>query len=372
MSKRIVMLLAGLTMCAFGAGAGEHPGEFTIPAVCPLTTAQLTRLRSLVKSDPEARELASREKRLALPLLGAKPHPLEVIHYEGLVNTDPRRIACVEKLREMGDVSHVMRYWQVSNDRRAGAMLRRFIAAWTSTYRLTGNDVNENKFRPLLVAYLALRSTFRADDRGRADAWVEALGKLHLKSVKKSRHFTNRYAKHVRLLALAGMILDRPKWIAESHEGIRRFVSGGLYADGTSLDLRRRDTLTYHMSGLRPVIELAMLAGEEGRRLYAWESPRGGSLKKSVDYVAPYAMGEKTREEWKNSKVRLDHERAKTGIDYYRQGRLFEPQSALRLMEEASYFDPELLHVVRHLTGSKAARFPTRQTLINEAARSRH
>jgi hypothetical protein len=36
-------------------------------------------------------------------------------------------------------------------------------------------------------------------------------------------------------------------------------------------------------------------------------------------------------------------------------------------MELACRFDPALLRMVRHLTGSKAERFPTCQTLINQA-----
>lgn len=156
---------------------------------------------------------------------------------------------------------------------------------------------------------------------------------------------------------------------ATAHEGIRCFVTESLYADGASRDLKRRDTLTYHVSSLRPPLQLAMLAGKKGRDLNAWESKAGGSLKKSVDYVVPYAMGEKTRREWTNSEVDLDRRRAEAGLDEYKPGRLYEPRRALKLMELASYFDPALLKVVLHLTGSNAKRYPTWQTLVNGACR---
>ncbi len=360
---------AAIAVLGLAANARAEVGEFHIPAVIPLSPEQLARLRGLVATDPEAMALAEEAGRQALPHLDAEPHPLEVIRYEGLVNTDPRRIATVAKLREMGDVARLARFWQVSGDTRAADTLRRFIFAWTATYRLTGNDVNENKFCPLLVAYHALRGTFGDAERARVDAWVRRLGQLHAKAVRTSTHFTNRYAKHVRLLALAGMILDRRDWVDAAHEGVRRFVRESLRPDGTSHDLERRDTLSYHMSALRPPIELALLAGDAGPDLYTWTSPAGGSLKKSVDYVVPYALGEKTRREWTRSTVDLDRRRAEAGLEKYRPGRLFEPQSALRLMEEASVFDPDLFRVVRHLTGSEAERFPTWQTLINAAAR---
>lgn len=362
--------LCVLLLLHAGAWAAEgEPGEFSLPEVVPLTAVQRDVLRELVERDPEAAALAKQIEAEAAPLLDAQPHPLEEIQYEGLVNTDPRRVATVEKIREMVDVARLLRYWQATGDDRAAATLRRFIAAWASTYRVTGNDVNENKLYPLLVAYHALRDDFDDDERADVDGWVRTLGEHHANAVRESKHFTNRYTKHVRLLALCGVILDRPAWVEAAHEGIRRFVTQSLYADGTSLDLKRRDTLTYHTSALRPAIELAMLAGEGGRELYTWESPQGGSIQKSVDYVVPYAMGEKTREEWVNTQVQLDRDRAAAGLEKYRAGRLYDPEDALDLMAEASYFDPALMRVVLHLIQSDAKRFPTWRTLVNEAAR---
>jgi len=368
--RPIQLVLLGVFVMLSAAHTDATVGEFSIPDVMPLTAAQREHLRELVETDPEAQALAAEAAAQARPLIGLEPEPLEVIHYEGLVNTDPRRIATVAKLEQMADAARLMRYWQVSGDEEAAATLRQLIRAWTRTYKLTGNDVNENKFYPLLVAYHALRDSFEPADREAVDDWVERLGKLHRDAVRESTHFTNRYAKHVRLLAICGMILDRPAWIDDAHQGIRRFVNRSLYADGTSHDLKRRDTLTYHGSSLKPVLDLAMLTGPEGRALYTWEGEQGGSLKKSVDYVVPYAMGEKVHREWVNSKVRLDQRRAAAGLEKYRPGRLYEPANALELMEKASGFDPDLMRVVRHLTETEAERFPTWQTLMNAAVRA--
>lgn len=365
-------LFAGLTalvLCiARPVAVAAEVGEFSIPAVNPLNAAQLKALRELAEEDPEAGAIVEETKQLALPLINARPTPLEVIHYEGLVNTDPRRIATVAKLKQMSDIARLVRWWQATGDERAASTLRRFIVAWTDTYELTGNDVNENKFRPLLVSYHALRESFEPEERDRIDAWVERLGELHAEAVRTSGHFTNRYGKHIRLTALAGMILDRREWVDLAHEGVKRFVTESLRPDGSSHDFEYRDTLTYHTSALRPPIELAMIAGDQGRELYAWESPEGGSLKKSVDFVVPYAMGEKTHKEWVNSKVDLDRRRAEAGLEKYQPGRLFDPKDALRVMEEASFFDPSLMKVVHHLHDGDAGRFPTWQTLVNAAA----
>ncbi len=349
------------------ASEPREVGELTIPLVSPLNAAALERLRRLVQTDEHARRWAIQLREEAEPLLDLSPDPLVEIHYEGLVNTDPRRLAAVAKLRQMAHAAMLTRYWQVSGDRRAAAALKRLIVAWAGAYRPTGNDVNENKLYPLLVAYAALRSEMTAEERARVDAWVEQFGRLHAEAVERSQLFTNRYAKHVRLLFVCGRILDRPKWEEQAIEGTRRFAARGLRADGTSEDLHRRDTLTYHCSALTPVIELAMLAGPAGRVLYDWTAPEGGSIRKSVEYVVPFAAGEKTREEWKNSTIGLDRRRAAAGLEHYRPGRLFKPVEALELMELAEFFDPKLLPLVQKLSGRGDDRFPTWQTLVNRA-----
>ncbi len=368
LSMRLFLLLP---FAVFASILQAKVGEFDIREVSPLTEPQLAALRELVREEPRAGEIArdiSAEVE-ARDLLEAEPQPLEVIHYEGLVNTDPRRIATVAKLREMDDVALLVRYWQLTEDAEAADALRRYLVAWASTYEPTGNDVNENKFYPMLVAYEALRDEFPPEERRLVDEWILEMAEMHAEAVRKSDHLTNRYTKYVRLTAIAGMIFERQEWIDLAHEGVKRFVRESLYEDGTSRDLKRRDTLTYHGSALKPMIELAMLAGPEGENLYRWTNQRGGSIEKSVDYVVPYALGEKTREEWTHSKIDLDRKRAEAGLEKYRRGRLYDPQNALELMERASYFDPDLTRVVAHLNGGDEtdASFSSWQVLLNEA-----
>ncbi len=342
-------------------------GEFSIPEVSPLSAGQLAALREVVQEQGGS-DLLLAVRAEAEPLLDAEATPLAVIHYEGLVNTDPRRVETVKSLSQMADAARLMRYWQATGDERAAETLRRLILAWTDTYKLTGNDVNENKFFPLLVAYHGLRPTFAEADRERTDAFVERLGAIHVAAVESGGRFTNRFTKRVRLVAVCGMILGRPEWVDTAHQGVRRFVEGSLNPDGTSIDFLHRDTLTYHCSALKPVLELAIVSGEAGRELYVWENSRGGSLKRSVDFVVPYALGQKTHAEWVNSKVDLDRKRAEAGIEKYQPGRPYDPRGDRDLFEFAAYFDPGLTNVVEHLSEDEADGIATWQLLVNEAA----
>jgi endo-1,4-beta-xylanase len=367
--RLLVAAFVALVSPSFASAAEKHdPGEFSIRSTPPLDAPKRERLRELVARDPEAAALFAEIDSAARALQDRQPRPLRVLHYEGLVNTDPRRVATVASLREMDDVALLLHHWQASADPLSAAALRRFILAWGEAYEPTGNDVNENKLHPLFVAYDALRDTFPAPERERLDAWIARLGALHFQAVRESRHLTNRYTKHIRLVAILGRILDREEWRQTAEAGLKRFVAESLRADGTSLDLERRDTLTYHASALRPVIELAVIAGPRGRALYEWESPKGGSIRKSVNYLVPYADGSKTREEWRNSRVDLDRRRAAEGLAAYQPGRLYDPKNALRVLEEASFFDPSLLPLVLRLHGRPAARFAGWTMVLNAAA----
>lgn len=365
---RLLLVLATVPSLIHAADRMIHePGEFSIPEVFPLNDRQLSRLRHLVDTDAEAAAIVKGIETAVQQLQPVEPTPLRVIEYEGLVNNDPRRIKTVASLKQMGDVAVLLRHWQATGSSQSAGDLRRLTFAWAMTYEPDGNDVNENKLFPLLVGYQALRGGFADAQRRSVDSWVRRLGEMHAGSVSNSRHYTNRYSKHLRLLALAGLILDREDWQTTAREGVKRFVRESLRADGTSADLELRDSLGYHGSALRPPLQLAMLGGDAGRQLYVWQSAQGASLKRSVDYLVPYALGETVHPEWVDTKVNLDRQRAAAGIAKYQAGTPYDPRDALEVMELASYFDSSLLRVVQHITKSPRRQFPTWTTLVNAA-----
>ncbi|MEM6855143.1 MAG: alginate lyase family protein, partial [Planctomycetota bacterium] len=339
-----LMMFFVFAQLVFWPGPSEAAGvgEFEIPQTVLLDGAQLDRLAALIATDPEAKAIADRVVAEAQPALARGPEPLAVIHYEGLVNTDPRRVETVASLNQMGDIARLLRAWQVSQDAKIADHLRALILAWTQAYEITGNDVNENKFSPLLMAYASLRESFASEDRAQVDGWVQELGSLHAARVAAVGGVSNRYGKHLRITALCAAVLDHPAWRDAAVDGARRMIAHGLRPDGSSHDLEERDSLGYHGSAVRSLIAMSLLIprADDEPTLYDWVAPSGASIRKSVDFVLPYASGEKTREEWRNTKVELDRQRAAAGIAEYQPGRRYEPRQALPLMEAASLYDP--------------------------------
>ena len=352
-----------------GLSKAAEVGEFVIPQTVLLDASQLERLATVLATDPEAKAIADRAVAEARAGLARGPEPLAVIHYEGMVHTDPRRVETVASLNQMGDIARLLRAWQVTQDPAIAGHLRVLIQAWTQTYRITGNDGNENKFSPLLMAYASLRATFADAARGEVDDWVERLGLLHAERVAAVGGVSNRYGKHLRITALCAAALERPAWRDTAIGGAKRMIEHGLRPDGSSHDLEQRDSLGYHGSAVRALSEMSLLFPlvDDEPTLYDWVAPSGASIRKSVDFVVPYANGEKTREEWRNTKVELDRQRAAAGIAEYQPGRPYDPRKALPLMEAASLYDPTLRPLVAKLAGTPAERFPTGMSLMSAA-----
>ncbi|NJK90666.1 MAG: hypothetical protein HC904_01825 [Blastochloris sp.] len=370
MNGRTGVYLLVLALVLLYSAAWAKVGDLEIREILPLQAEQRVKLVGLVQEDAEARELFELRKAAVTGLLEKEPRPLKVIHYEGLVNTDPRRLETVQHLQDMDDLAALFEVWQVTGEERLAERCRRYILAWTGSYIPTGNDVNENKLSPVLVAWLGLKEGFSKEDAERIRTWMEEMGGKHAPVVReKQGELTNRYTKSLRLLYLLGEGAGREEWKELAFVGFQRFVTESLRAEGGSADLERRDTLTYHCSGLRPLLSLALLA-PKGEAWFGWESPQGGSVKKSVEYVIPYAQGTKTRKEWVNSVVELDRKRAAAGLEEYRIGRLFEPVQALPMLEEASRFDQELVELVLKLQGGKVRRFGSWRMVLNEVMRN--
>ncbi len=356
---------------AIAPSLGHEVGEVEIRELLPLSPPQRAALRQIAATDVEANALLQTRLTNARALLKNEPNPLAAIDYEGLVNTDPRRMKAVERLAELDDAAALFEAWQATDEPQFAAAARRYVGAWAATYQPTGNDVNENKLLPLMMIYQSLRADYAPDERAKIDDWLSEIARKGIATAERQPKLfrTNRYTKTLRIVATIGLALDKKEWLDYASAGLKEFVSNQLYADGGSYDLKRRDTLTYHSSSLRPLLDLAVLAARQGDDLYRWSSPSGSSLQKSVDYVVPYATGEKQRREWTNSEVELDRKRAAAGLEAYRAGRLYEPKSALDLMQQAAYFDASLLPLAAKLAGGEAQRFPTWRAVVNEAVR---
>lgn len=314
---------------------------------------EIQRLYDLKANNIQFSQLCDSISTLGINALNADPRPLKEIHYEGLLETNPKRIDTRKSLQDMDHVVNLVYSSYLHSDINLRLKAVEIVDAWARTYNPTGNTINENKLVPLFWAYYLFRKSFSKEQQNRIETWISNVAKAQIN--RPSTPNNNWQAKRLKIIGLAGIITENEEMIQFAANGFRKYIDTAYYSDGTSYDLKQRDALHYHVSGIRPCLAAFVNFSriEPEFDLFNYAGKLGGSIRKSVDYVVPFASGEREREEWVNTKVELDRQRAAAGLSEYQPGMLFQPEKSKGMFEWAVYFDDSYLELVDKLNDGK-------------------
>ena len=314
--------------------------------VVVLDSGEITALREVTAHNNRAQALYDSVATLARRQINDEPRPLAKLHYEGMLPTHPDRIDTRKSLEDMDKVIRFIYASYGSDDTLWVEPVKRFVTAWATTYRPDGNPINENKLMALFWGYYLFRSHFSDEERALVTRWMNTIAEAE----KQRKHTPNNnwQAKRYKIIGLVGCVIEDDSLKNFALRGFKEYINTAYFADGTSNDLVERDALSYHLGGLKPLLSafVNLSAFDPAFDLYDYVSPTGSSVKKSVAYVVPYARGERTREEWVNTTVALDKERAAAGLVEYQPGILFDPEKAVSLFEWASYYNPDWYDII--------------------------
>jgi hypothetical protein len=328
--------------------------DFNPKTTLPLSPEAVVSLRKLVNENGAVADLWQELKNKLENQLDLQPRPLEKINYEGLLDTNPLRITTEQHLQDIDVVADLLMGFYITGDQKYCRKIQEYLLAWSGRYLPTGNPINENKLEPLAHAFYVLKENFNTRDRRKISNWLNLIA---AKLVQNEDIPVNNWeSKRIKLLQSISIATGNQKYARKARKFFERYLNVALYPDGTSEDLKERDALHYHLSGLDPLILYAIMVNQQApaeKNMFLLQSDSGASLKKSVDYVVPYATGELQHQEWVNSKVELDKKRAAAGLDKYKSGKLFNPTEALETFILASYFDQNYLPVVQQIEDCK-------------------
>jgi hypothetical protein len=333
-SFRLMLAMAGFLLITAGAF-----GQTTTIVI--LSKSEQQTLRRLLEKDLIVKKLNDSIQQLAKAALQRTPRPLEVVHYEGLLNNNPVRIDTRKSLEDVDALVNLIYGSYGGSDAGYKVKATGFVKAWASTYKPTGNPINENKFTAFFWAYFLFRDCFDGPDRQRIEEWMREIATLEM-----NRNHTpnnNWQAKRLKIIGLIGYILGDVSFQQFALRGCMEYINSAYFADGTSEDLAKRDALSYHIGGIKPCLSVFInfKQFDPAFDLYEYVGADGGSIRKSIEYLIPYATGEKQHAEWVNTTVQLDKDRAAAGLDHYQPGKLFDPEDAKPLLEWACYYNPD-------------------------------
>lgn len=314
--------------------------------VVVLDSGEIATLREVISGNSRAAMLYDSVATLAHQHLSDAPRPLERLHYEGLLESNPDRIDTRKSLEDMDKVINFIYASYGRNQDTLAQKVKQFVLAWANTYQPTGNPIHENKFVALFWGYYLFQPHFSEDEQTLVERWMTDIAEREMNRERTPHN--NWQSKRYKIIGIVGCITRNDSLTAFAQAGLKEYINTAYFPNGTSNDLKERDALHYHISGLKPIVSIAvnLTNFDPGFDFFHYTTPSGASGQKSVEYMVPYALGEQTREEWVNSTVTLDKERAEAGLDEYQPGTLFNPKEAISLFEWASYYHPAWYEIV--------------------------
>ncbi len=348
--------VAGALSLIATRSAWPHPGhatesrfvEFSSPTLVLPRPGDAAWFREQAATRPEIKALVHGLRRRIAAHGDQGPRPLNELIYEGRVSNDPERIHTVEHLADTPHIYRLAWLQAVAPNDDTFAALSAYVDAWAGTYRPTGNAVNDVKTSPLLVAFALHGDAFDRPVQDKLRAWTDRMFTSRYKwALAPGR--ANGHARHIALCVASARLLGHEDKFEPLITAARALLAAGLRSDGTSYDLEYRDAMHYHRSFVQSQLTIAALLRPLGVDLWGEQTPGGASIRKSVDYMVPYSVGEKERGEWAGSEIGLDQDRAATGDPAYQPGSKWDPRSSAPLFRLASGFDPRYHDVLARI-----------------------
>lgn len=349
------------------AEENERFVEFDSPPVILLSRQQQATLRR----DPGLERAAAPIIRLADEALGRAATPLKKIIYGGRVSNDPDRIRSARHLRDMTLLDALAWAHVVTGKPKYAKGARRYLMAWIRACRPVGHMVNDNKLTPCFLAFHLVGEGLPRKERQEVIDWAEEMGDRHIRAWKDRGAGGNKAAKRIKMVLLSAVAADRKDWLEWADRKTNLLLQASLRPDGRSLDLERRDAMHYHVSCLSAMLQGAHAGRLSGIDTFGRATPEGASIRKSINFMLPYARGDKVHKEWVNSRSPIDKKRWEAGDPYYRPGKPWDPLEAYKTLVLASSFDPSYKKLLASLRPKgKGLTGPTFLELIASAAAS--
>jgi len=264
---------------------------------------------------PAAQEVIAKAK----AALTRPPGAIPKLHTEGTLPGKGIREISLKAKEDQPIVLNLALAWRLTGDRAYLDQAGRYLEAWATIYEPSFNPIDETGFDALVLAYDLTEAGLPAATRAKVDGMWRgmAVGYLDAMDGKPKNSETNWQSHRVKLAAMAAFQTGDAKLIDRARAAFRAQVTANLQADGTVFDFHERDAIHYVTYDLDPLMMAALAARAHGEDWFAWKSPVGGNLPGALDWLAPYAKGEKTHIEFANSKIQFDRDRAAAGQKEY-------------------------------------------------------
>jgi len=316
----------------------------TYGQIASLNSAEIEVLKRKIIEDADAKVLFQSFEKSAEDFLTQTPNPVDTIRTEGLLKGNPKKERTSIALRDMNKMYTLALQFKISGDKKYLTKANEFLLAWAKTNQPNGDPIDDTNLDKAIEAYDLIKDNISPKDKILVVAWLKATALAEVNSKRMNRNqgtgINNWNAHRLKIVGEIGYALNNEEFISWTIDRLKKHIEINLNEDGTSLDFQERDAMHYHIYDLEPILRLALLIKRaDGLNFYTYQSPKGSSIKKSVDWLIPYIKGEKQHEEYVNTTVKFDRDRAKNNEPGFAPGTMFKPILALPVLKLSVYFD---------------------------------
>ncbi|RZL33419.1 MAG: hypothetical protein EOP00_32875, partial [Pedobacter sp.] len=311
-----------------------------------LNAKEINILKREINKDAEAKALYQSFKNSAENFLTETPNPVDTIRTEGLLRGNPKKERTNAALRDMNKMFGLALQFKLTGEKKYLNKADEFLVAWAKKNHPNGDPIDDTNLDKAIEAYDLIKDDISSTDKIVVADWLKSTALAEINSKRMNRNqgtgINNWNAHRLKIVGEIGYALNNQEFIDWTIDRFKKHIEINLNEDGTSLDFKERDAMHYHIYDLEPMLKLALLIQRAGgENFYLYQSAKGSSIKKSVDWLIPYITGEKQHEEYVNTTVKFDKDRAKNNEPGFAPGTMFKPSLALPVLKLSVYFDPK-------------------------------
>ncbi|WP_438868442.1 alginate lyase family protein [Pseudomonas sp. L1(2025)] len=285
------------------------------------------------------------------------PAPLPHVHTEGTLPNQGIREQSLVAEKDWPLMRQAALAWRIGGDPGYLKQVDDYLAAWADVYQPDFNPIDETNLDMLITAYALTADHLRLETRAASRRLISNLGNGYLAHIeqfhgqKKGTQTNNWQSHRVKLVTLAAAALNDQVMLEQAHQLFKQQVADNILPDGSVTDFQDRDALHYVVYDLEPLVQAALAARPYGGDWLNLKA-NGASLSAALDWLVPYATGQRSHQEFVHTHVQFDKDRAKVGEAGY--SGTWDANSSATLFWLAAQLDKRYLPVATQLAAHPA------------------
>ena len=288
----------------------------------------------------------------------AQPRAIARVHTEGTLPHQGIWDASVEAKKDLPLIRDLALIWRSNQDNATLVKLTALLDAWASIYKPSFNPIDETEFDAIIDAYAITQAALPSPTHDKvtqllhvwASGYIDQM--QHNTKAGKKIWVNNWQSLRIKIATLSAITIGDRHLIDAARFQFLNQLNQNLHSDGLSIDFEERDALHYTVYDLEPLVRAAIAAKTVGEDWMNLKAANGVTLAAAVNWLLPYARGEKTHEEYVHTTVKFDLQRRDAGVAGFTG--LWDPKSSGQLFWLASKLDATYLPVAQSLINQSA------------------